>query len=630
MTSVAEERSTASGTDATRSDATGAASGMVSTNTVPTNTVQTVQTEWARVLSRSLRDAGVERVIASPGSRSTPLLAAMLSSGLEVIDVIDERAAAFAALGAARATGRPSAVLCTSGTAPAHWFPAVLEASLANLPLVLVSANRPTELSLCGAPQTVDQTKLFGEHVRFFADAGNPEASESALQGLRRLVGQAVSLSLGPRPGPVHLDVRARKPLEPREPATRAEHALRAVADGVLARPLATSRSTQIPTRDELEALSRRLRAAQRPLFVAGPLPCHADIDAICACVARAGGVLSAEITSQLRYVRGGRCADGLDAWLTAGLFEGGHEPTPDLVVELGAVPTSGAYERWVARARPRRVVVGAASYADPHGQAEQVLLGDPSEIARALAPRLTHGGLEPERALFGELLERLEAVGRTIAREVAESTWGEPAIAREVVRALPREGRLVVGNSLPIRMLDRYATRELREHSLVVQHQRGANGIDGLVAQSAGAALADPRPTVALLGDITFLHDVGALTFARRCASPLVVVVVDNEGGRIFEALPVAREAAWMMPHMVTTESVDHEALARAFGVAYESVTATAALREALARGLERPGLTLVQARVEPGGARALEAELARRHLAALAEARRSRRWTL
>jgi 2-succinyl-5-enolpyruvyl-6-hydroxy-3-cyclohexene-1-carboxylate synthase len=298
-------------------------------------------------------------------------------------------------------------------------------------------------------------------------------------------------------------------------------------------------------------------------------------------------------------------------------------------VVELGAVPTSGAYERWVAKARPRRIVVGAASYADPHGLAEQVLLGDPSEIARAHSAR-SSGAITAERAHFGELFERLEPLGHTIAREVADSAWGEPAIAREVVRALPRGARLVVGNSLPIRILDRYATRELRDDALVVQHQRGANGIDGLVAQSVGATLADARPTLALLGDVTFLHDVGALTVARRSPAPLVVVVVDNEGGRIFEALPVARDAAWMMPHMITAEAVDHEALARAFGVSFEAVASSQDLSAALARGLGRPGLTLVHARVEPRGVRALEAELARRHAAALADERKGRRWTL
>ena len=177
-----------------------------------------VITDWSRVVARTLVDAGIRKLFASPGSRSTPFLIASLREPLlEVHHVLDERSAAFVALGAARVTGEPMAVLATSGTAPAHWYPAIIEASLANIPLVFLSADRPTEQGFCGAAQTIDQTHLFGRHVRFFADPGNPEASPGALLGLRRLIAQAVSHAKGPLPGPVHLNLRARKPLEPTE-----------------------------------------------------------------------------------------------------------------------------------------------------------------------------------------------------------------------------------------------------------------------------------------------------------------------------------------------------------------------------------------------------------------------------
>ncbi len=588
--------------------------------------IGTTQTEWSRVLAHTLRDAGVTQVVASPGSRSTPILAALLSSGLQLIDVVDERSAAFVALGYGRATGRPAAVLCTSGTAPAHWFPAVLEASLVDVPMVLVSADRPTELSLCGAAQTVDQVKLFGAHVRFFADTGNPEAEEGALAGLRRVVAQAVATSLGPQPGPVHLNVRAKKPLEPREPSTRGEHALRATCDAVLARPIARPRTSLVADESALDALASRLTRAERVLFVAGPIAPGVEVAPIVALVERCHGVLAAESTSQLRFSESAGRLDSLDAWLTAGLFA--DEPSPDLVVELGGVPTSAAYERWVSRARPARVVLGVPRYVDPHASAEQIVLGELASIASALLSRLPERAAAAATLAFRDELARLDAVGQRLAAEVA-SRWGEPAIARTVAIALPTDARLVIGNSLPIRMLDRYATRDVRTAPLSVLHQRGANGIDGLLAQSLGAILGDPRPTLALVGDLTLLHDVGSLAIARKSPSPLVIVVVDNAGGRIFEGLPVAREAAWMMPHMVTSELVDHEALARAFGVAFERAATIEALEAAITRGLAKPGLTLVHAVVEPHAVRALEAELARGHTAHLAERRKERRWT-
>ncbi len=593
-------------------------------------TEATLQTEWARVIAESLRHAGVDVVFASPGSRSTPFLAGMLRAELRVHDVVDERTAAFAALGHARASGEPAAVLCTSGTAPAHWFPAVLEASLAGVPLLLLSADRPTELSLCGAPQTVDQTKLFGAHVRFFADPGNPDAGQDALAGLRRVVGQAVSASRGPSPGPVQLNVRARKPLEPREPTTSAEHALRARADRVLARPLARARGLVGPSHSDLQELAGRLASAERPLFVAGPLPCTLDPQPVHELVRRLGGALMAESTSQLRYVEGAARCDTLGAWLAAGLFQLGasdlsrtpEEAAPDLVVELGGVPTSAAYERWVSRTEPRRIVLGAPAYLDPHASVEQIVLGDLGRTVQALlallAPRATGA------SSWSAQLEALDRRGLAIAAEHAQA-WGEPAIARTLASQLPASARLVIGNSLPIRMLDRFGGRDTRRSPISVLHQRGANGIDGLVAQSFGASLVGTGPTVALLGDLTLLHDVGALSLVRRAASPLVIVAVDNGGGRIFETLPVAREAAWMMPHMVTEESVDHDALSHAFGIRHARVESTRALGEALEAGLRRAGATLVTAVVPPHGAASLEASLATHHATALAEHRSS-----
>jgi 2-succinyl-5-enolpyruvyl-6-hydroxy-3-cyclohexene-1-carboxylate synthase len=585
----------------------------------------TTLSEWARVAAISMRQAGVHLVVASPGSRSTPYLAALLQAGLDVVDVVDERAAAFAALGAARASGEPAAVLCTSGTAPAHWLPAVVEASLARIPLVLLSADRPTELSLCGAPQTVDQVKLFGDQVRFFVDSGNPEPDERALAGLRRAVAQAVSTARGPDPGPVHVNLRARKPLEPREPATPAEHALRRLADALLERPLPSARARIEPDPSELEAATARIAASERPLFVAGPLQIGVEAEALLALVSRAGGVLFAELTSQLRFASGARRFDRFDEWVGAGLFAGGARepaPAPDLVVQLGGTPTSAVYERWLASHRPARLVLGVPDWNDPHASSEQIVRGALGPIARALAARLPEA--PPAPSAWVEELEALDREGRTLL-DAATQEWGEPAIARTIVASLPPGARLVVGNSLPIRMLDRHGARALRADGLEILHQRGANGIDGLVAQSFGATLAAPRPTAALLGDVTLLHDVGALSAARRARAPLAIVVVANGGGRIFETLPVAREAPWMMPHVVTEEPLDHRALAAAFGVAHHRVESAPALAEALAEALATPRCTLLEAVVPPHGAAAVGAQLRERFAAAL-EARRSR----
>lgn len=574
--------------------------------------IRTTQTAWARVFARTLRDAGVSLLVSSPGSRSTPYLAAALAEGLEVVDVVDERAAAFVALGYARACGVPAAVLCTSGTAPGHFFPAVIEASAACVPLVLLSADRPTELVHSGAAQTTDQTNLFGRHVRFFADPGDPRADEGALAGLRRIVAQAVSLACGPVAGPVHLNLRARKPLEPRVAETAEEKAFDRAVATVLKRPVARTSGTITFDSSCLSFVAAALADSRRPLFVAGPMPAHTDAAALLGLVRRVGGVLSAESTSQLRFTAGTSRLDTLDAWLSAGLWRDtrGGPSAPDLVVEIGGPPTSGAYERWVSETTPRRIVLGARGVYDPHASAEAIVLGDPSAIARALLEAMpAHTRAE---ASFREACEELEQIGWRAVAAVA-SAWGEAQVARICVEATPEDAFFLVGNSLPIRMLDRYAAPEMRRAPLRVLHQRGVNGIDGFVSQAFGAALGGRAPVVALVGDITLLHDIGALAAARRTTEPLVLVVIGNGGGRIFETLPVASDAPWLLPHVVMSEPIDHEKIAEAFGIRFARVERGDELREVIARGSRTPGVTLVCATVPPTSARDADAALRR-----------------
>lgn len=556
-------------------------------------------TDWSRVVARTLVDAGIRTLIASPGSRSTPFLIACLREpSLDVHHVLDERSAAFVALGAARVTGMPVAVLATSGTAPAHWYPAIIEASLANVPLVFLSADRPTEQGFCGAAQTIDQTHLFGRHVRFFADPGNPEGALSSLLGLRRLIAQAVSHANGPIPGPVHLNLRARKPLEPKTTSSPA-------LDAALAQPLPKASTRLALDAESLAFAGELLTRAERPLFVLGPIAPTEDTDALLELAYNAGAALAAEGTSQLRFgheTQGVARFDSLDGWLRVGLFEAHPELQPDLIVQCGAEPTSAAYERWVTRTKPIRIVLGTYAWNDPSGTARAVLRGPLRDVCVELQKTVR---VHPKRDAWArEMSARHERI--VVALDEASEAWSEAAIARISLRSMPNESRLVIGNSLPIRMVDRYAQSSA---SIEVVHQRGANGIDGFLAQTFGAALVSPRKTLVLLGDCTFLHDASSLLSLRRTTSPVVIVVVQNGGGRIFETLPVARAAPETLPFFVTEEQVDLAALATAYGVGYVRAEDSAQLTHAINTGLEHANVTMVEALVEAHGATKLDA---------------------
>jgi 2-succinyl-5-enolpyruvyl-6-hydroxy-3-cyclohexene-1-carboxylate synthase len=594
-----------------------------------TPTATNLHTAWATLFFRAIADAGVKRVVVSPGSRSTPLVLGAAREPRLACDVaVDERTAGFYALGQARATGEPTILVATSGTAGAHYFPAVIEASQSDVPLVVVTADRPWELQDVGAAQTVDQIKLFGGHVRHFAELGLPDEGPASLRAAMRVAAQAVAVARGPRPGPVHVNARFRKPLEPAsrgpcedpeawEPAVRALLAHRTRAG------VGVFRAAERPRGDAVRAVARLCRASRRGLIVCGPAPSSASPEdareAVAMLAAATGFPVLAEATSQVLWGGGGDVEGGvgaLDAALGDPAFRAAHEP--DCCIEIGRFPTSAAYAGVVSeRLAVGRVVLAGAAWSDPTGTADVVALGDPYAFARALARRLV---AKPRRPRFvpptAEAIRRVwrDDFVRAAAAHVdmcnmhmaTSGALTSAAVAAETVRAVPDGGVLVVGNSGPLRDVDQHAAgvRGAGRRGVRVLFQRGANGIDGFVAGAAGAARALALPVVLLVGDVAMLHDLGALAIARRATAPLVVVVVDNGGGRIFERLPIARaaEAANVFTRFfVTPEPVGWRQAAGAFGIEHVRAATGSELRAALAGAATRAGCTLVEAVVDP-----------------------------
>lgn len=566
---------------------------------------------WARLFLRGLAAAGVEQLVLSPGSRSTPLaLAAAGERGLSVRVVVDERAAAFFALGQVRITGRPTALVCTSGTAPAHWFPAVIEASQQHLPLLLVSADRPWESQGVAAPQTIDQVKLFGGFVREAIELGEPHPA--ALRAVPGIAARGVHRSLSPVPGPVHVNARFRKPLEPVDVA--GPEPWEPVVTELLAAGVTRALpAVAAPDPAAVESLARALARARRGLVVCGPaqLPCDpAEAAAAVAELSRATGFpVLAEATSGVRFAVPAGASDGaappfvgaIEPLLAARSFLEAH--LPDCLIEVGGPPVSAAYGRFVeAHPEVPRYVLAGHGWCDPWGGAASMSVGDPVALALAVARRRRE--LPGERdASWGAAWARADGVVRElIDTELSDPELTEGAVARLLVESLPRGAVLVAGNSGPLRDLDLYCPPA--DRGLAVLHQRGANGIDGLVAGAAGAATVAGAPTALLLGDLSLLHDLGGLATARALPVPLAVVVVQNQGGRIFEALPVGRRpelAEVVERHFVVPQRVDLAAAAAAFGHGYARADGPGELAAALSTALEHRGCTVIEAVVPP-----------------------------
>jgi len=588
-----------------------------------------------------LARAGVRDACIAPGSRSAPLASALIAhGGIRLWSHVDERSGAFFALGLARASRRPVAVVCTSGTAVANLLPAVVEAFHARLPLLLLTADRPPELRDCGAGQAIDQLGIFGTHVRWFFELGTPEASSAALRHVRATACRAVAVACGDTgapPGPVHLNVPLREPLDPRpEPdAVAAVAGTRAARgrDGVAW--TRTGRARPVPVPEVLEEIAALLRASGRPLVVAGPLD-DADpavVPAVAGLCAALRAPLFADVASNLRREEMlPFLVDAHDAVVRARPFAAAsHDPAsplrPDAIVRLAGTPTSKALTTWLAALDdvPQIVVDPAATWADPASLASHVVTGAPAPVCSSIAARLgaphaTRGPAPVARAAREEWLARWRDAGRRARRacgaalaQVVErhgrggADEGVPPFEGHAVlalsRALPDGAALYVGNSLAVRAVD--AFWPAGAPALRVLANRGANGIDGFVSSVLGAAAAldaggAPAPVVGLCGDLTFYHDLNGLLAARRYGVRAVFVVLDNDGGGIFDHLPIARHRAGYEEHFATPHGLDFAPLVAAYGCDFERIERVSDLDGALARALAAPRTAVVALRID------------------------------
>ncbi|MEI8002212.1 MAG: 2-succinyl-5-enolpyruvyl-6-hydroxy-3-cyclohexene-1-carboxylic-acid synthase [Actinomycetes bacterium] len=548
-------------------------------------TERDANTAFARAVVDEWVRGGVTDACVAPGSRSTPMALALASDDRVGVHVfLDERSAAFAALGLGRATGRPAVVLCTSGTAAANFHPAVLEAHHARVPMIVATADRPAELHDVGAGQTLDQTHLYGRAVRWFVDLGAPADVVGAGAWWRATAARTVTAASGPVAGPVHWNLPFREPLVPTgEPLVDAPGR----ADGA---PWTRSGvPLRAVPRDAVARVAALVRAHPRGVIVAG---WGADADP--ALVARVSESCAWPVLAEpISRLRVGDAISTYDPLLRTPAFVATHRP--DAVLRLGA-PTSGRLGNEFVAGLPTVVVDPGDTWADPPRDAVEHIVADPDPFLRALAVTLDGG--RADRSWLDDWL----AVERTVrgaldAHLDATDVPFEGRIARDVVAAVPAGATLLVASSMPVRDVESFAAA--RDDVRIVAN-RGVNGIDGVVSTALGLALGG-GPVVALLGDLCFLHDGNGLLGATTRGVDCTYVVVDNDGGGIFSFLPQAAavpehfEALFGTPH-----GIDVAALAAVHGVPVTEVTSAAALPDAVRASVATGGVRMVRVRTD------------------------------
>lgn len=540
----------------------------------------------ARLLD-ALHRAGVRDVCISPGGRSTPLAVALARDDrLRSWCITDERASAFFALGAALASGRPTAVICTSGTAAANFLPAVVEAYWSEVPLVVLTADRPAELRECGAPQTIRQPGLFGSHVKWAAELATPDAVAAYAAHAGSVASRAVAVALAAPRGPVHINVPYREPLV-------ADDAAAAVGTGDRGSESTRIHLPRLTAEEEAVREFAKEAAGRRGLIVCGP---RLDGDAGAAIVSLAGVLgwpILADPLSGLRHGVGGRSlvVDAYDILLRDSRFA--EECRPECVLRFGALSASKPLARFLAGAERQTLVTTTTRWSDPDGCLDRVVFGDVADFCQRVADAApTPAPVSWCRDWIAASTEVRCELDRLVD---GEATLIEGVLARRVFESLEDGECLVVGNSMPVRDIDTFvgaSGKLLRIHA-----NRGANGIDGVLATALGMAALHAGRCTLLIGDLSLLYDIGSLQIAARYPIDLRIVVANNDGGGIFSYLPQAGLGAAFEPFFGTPHGLGFADAARMCGASHRLVTDVGELPAALER---RPGLQIVEVRTQ------------------------------
>jgi len=517
---------------------------------------------WGSVLAETLHRLGLREVVISPGSRSTPLTMAFARHpGIEAIPVLDERSAAFFALGLARQHHRPVALLCTSGTAGANYFPAVIEAQESGVPLLVITADRPPEMRDCRSGQTIDQQKLFGGHVNFHHECAVPQASLPLLRYLRQILAQAWERTQWPVSGPVHLNAPFRDPLPPIEDgqtaAVRGELSEKKFFAAL--RPPAPMETTP----------PGRLRLGGRGVIIAGqvrPADPAAYARAVGAISRKLGWPVLADALSPLRHQAHlvPHLVTTYD--LVARSASLGRQLRPDHVLCLHDWPTSKALRQWLG-ADDVTITLVSSHLQNPDA------LHSRSRLMRCPVEPLA-GAVQAGAKSRGWLAGWLDAdrkLARRLARELA-ATEGlfEGRASALLPGLLPKGTPLFVANSMPVRDLEYFCPANNR--GLAVHCNRGANGIDGTLSTALGLAHGN-RPAVLLTGDLALLHDTNGFLSVPRFRGSLTIVLINNEGGGIFGHLPVAQFDPPFEEFFATPQRADFRQLCAAHGCPHVAV---------------------------------------------------------
>ncbi|MCC3358058.1 2-succinyl-5-enolpyruvyl-6-hydroxy-3-cyclohexene-1-carboxylic-acid synthase [Bacillus sp. REN16] len=535
---------------------------------------------------------GVTEAVVSPGSRSTPMAILMAEHPqMNVTINIDERSSAFYALGVAKATKKPVAILCTSGTAAANYFPAIVEAYYSRVPLIVLTADRPHELRDVGAPQAINQNQLYGNHAKWFVEMALPEESEQMLSYVRTMAGRAAGTALTAPAGPVHLNFPFREPLMPNldlDNLWGSNSDLRKNVNVLVGKPKMDE--------EQIHLISEIVSSKKKGIIVCGS---HYDEEfghAVASLAETLQFPILADPLSQLRSGKHSKShiVDGYDAFLRDEDFREAF--SPEIIIRFGAMPVSKALLQYIQKYKntTQIIVDGDGGWRDPTLSATDMVYCDEIEFCNVIGNQIEKRN---DSSWVNDWLKINNLVKENVNKVHTEETLFEGKVFTELKEIMPTGSTIFVGNSMPIRDLDTFFTNN--EKSIHVLGNRGANGIDGLVSTAMGISSQNEH-TVLVIGDLSFYHDLNGLLAAKHHHLNITIVLINNDGGGIFSFLPQSQEEKHFETLFGTPIGLNYEHAVQMYGGKFTSINDWEEFRKAITASFQEKGLHVVEVKTD------------------------------
>ena len=527
---------------------------------------------WASMLVEELTRHRITYFCVSPGSRSTPLTVAAAENDLaETVVHFDERGAAYHAVGYARGCGKPAVLICTSGTAVANYYPAVIEAYMSGLPLIVLSADRPPELHGTGANQTIFQSGIFGRYAKWHCDLPCPDRSVESPMVLKTL-DEAVANAIAPPAGPVHINCMFREPLAPVDEGENFEQYLALLASWMKTGETYGSVGSQPSeaAEEDVEHAVAVVNGTKHGLLIAGRLRNEVQRQAVRQLAEKLNWPLLPDVTSGLRLGRSELASVPFyDQLLLSQRFRNEH--SPDTIIHIGGAVVSKRLLEFIEAAKPNAYLVihdGPVRY-DPVHRVTRQIVCEAGVLCSELAQKVHRR--DPD-----EWLTEFQSASDAVRFSIGECTneepsLSEPKLARRLSETIPDATGLFLASSLPIREVDMFSLDG--GAGVTVGANRGASGIDGTIASAAGFAVGLKLPVTLLVGDLAFLHDMNSLALLKNTPVPVIIVLVNNNGGNIFSMLPIAEFGQLFEKFFITPHNLTFEKAAELFSLPYAQV---------------------------------------------------------